>query len=231
MRIRTIEHVPFEGPGAITRFAARRGHGLERTRIFAGDPLPALDDLDFLIVLGGPMSVHDQDRFPWLSAEKRFVRQAAEAGRRVLGICLGAQILAEVLGGTVTGNPRREIGWGQVRLTSEGRAAPCFEGFPAEFAAFHWHGETFSIPPGASRLAGSEACANQAFCQGSRLVGLQFHLETTAENMELLIENCADELVPGPFVQSPEEMRAGLDGMSPLQGLLDTLLNTMTKEL
>lgn len=209
MRIHTIEHVPFEGPGAIARYARTRGHALARTRIFDREPLPPLDEADLIVIMGGPMSVHDEDRLPWLVEEKRYLCRAIDAGARCFGVCLGAQLLAEALGGRVGPNHGREIGWFPVRLTPEGAASPIFAGLGDEFAAFHWHGETFSIPPGATWAAESDACRHQAFEARGRIVGLQFHLETTAENMELLISHCSDELEPsGAFVQSPEEMRA-----------------------
>lgn len=229
MRIHTIEHVPFEGPGAIAQYAVARGHALTRTGIFLGEPLPAIEEVDLLVIMGGPMSVHDEDRLDWLRTEKRYLVQAVEAGTRMLGVCLGAQLLAEILGGRVTRNHEREIGWFPVRLTAGGAKSSLFSGFGPEFPAFHWHGETFSIPPGASRVAESGACRHQAFEARGRIVGLQFHLETTPESMEQLIANCADELEPRTaFVQSADEMRArqGLTSATwtSLFGLLDNLM-------
>lgn len=232
MRIHTFEHVPFEGPGAIADHAAKRGFPLARTRLFAGDPLPSVKDFDLLVVMGGPMGVYDEGQYDWLAAEKQFLRQAMAAGRSVLGVCLGAQLLAEALGAGVAKNPEREIGWLPVRLTPWGKTSPAFAGFPAEFSPFHWHGDTFSIARGASCLASSEACANQAFAVGAKFVGLQFHLETTAESMEALIANCADELASGgAYVQTPEAMRAGADGLPALNALMDRLLANMAREI
>lgn len=232
MRIHTFEHVPFEGPGAIADHAARQGHSLVRTRLFAGDSLPSVKDFDLLVVMGGPMGVYDEGQYDWLAAEKQFLRQAMAAGRSVLGVCLGAQLLAEALGGAVTRNPEREIGWLPVRLTPWGKTSPAFAGFPDEFSPFHWHGDTFSIARGASCLASSKACANQAFAVGAKFVGLQFHLETTTQSMDLLIENCADELAAGgAYVQTPEAMRAGADALPALNALMDRLLANMAREI
>ncbi|MGE4298876.1 MAG: type 1 glutamine amidotransferase [Desulfovibrionaceae bacterium] len=230
MRIHTIEHVPFEGPAGIAAHAATHGHPLHRTRLYAGDAFPALDSFDLLAVMGGPMSVHDTLQFPWLAREKTFLRQAVDAGRAVLGICLGAQLLAESLGGAVTRSPQPEIGWHPVTLTPDAAASPAFAGLPSAFTAFHWHGETFSIPPGATHLASSAACAHQAFAVDGRLVGLQFHFETTAESMERLITHCAGEIIPGPHVHTPDQMRAApgaTDALRALPPLLDTLLRNM----
>ncbi|GAB7081843.1 type 1 glutamine amidotransferase [Megalodesulfovibrio paquesii] len=231
MRLHTLEHVPFEGPAAITELAVMQGHTLTRSRLYAGDPLPALAEVDVLFVMGGPMSVHDEGQFPWMAAEKALLRAAVHAGTRMLGICLGAQLLAEVLGGQITRNPQREIGWFPVQLTPEGRQAPVLAGIPDTFPAFHWHGETFSIPEQAIRLASSEACANQAFAVGNRIVGLQFHLETTPLSMEQLLTHCADELSPaGPYIQSPGRMREQLAQTAATHPVLVQLFSNMIQE-
>ena len=231
MRIHSIEHVPFEGPAGIAVWAAKRGHDLTRTRIWANDPLPGPGDYDLLAVMGGPMSVHDELEFPWLVQEKECLKQAVARGRSVLGVCLGAQMLSQVLGGQVGGNGRREIGWHPVRLTPWGAVNPAFAGIPKEFTAFHWHGETFSVPRGASLLAESDACAQQAFAVGAKLVGVQFHFETTAQSMEQLILHGAADLEPGPSVQTPEEMRAGLVHLGGLEAMLACLLDNMAREI
>ena len=231
MRIRSIEHVPFEDPAGIALWAAERGHALTRTRIYAGDQLPGPNDFDLLAVMGGPMSVHDELEFPWLASEKACLKQAVARGRSVLGVCLGAQMLSEVLGGEVTKNAFREIGWHPVRLTPWGATNPAFAGMPQEFPAFHWHGETFSVPRGASLVASSDACVDQAFAVGGKLVGLQFHFETTAESMEKLIANGAEDIVEGPYVQTPEQMRAGIGHLEGLKVMLHTLLDNMAKEI
>ncbi|MEZ7195310.1 type 1 glutamine amidotransferase [Pseudodesulfovibrio karagichevae] len=230
MRIHTLEHVPFEGPAALEEWALANGHTLARTPVYAGGPLPAPEDFDFLAVLGGPMSVHDEAEHPWLTAEKALLRRVVETGKPMLGVCLGAQLLAEILGGAVTRNPEPEIGWLEVEATAEGADSPLFKGMPGAFTAFHWHGETFSIPPGGVRLAKSRACANQAFAFGERILGVQFHLETTPRSMELLLENCADEIVDAPFVQDAERMRAQTGQCETMRPTLNTLLNNLTKE-
>jgi GMP synthase-like glutamine amidotransferase len=233
-RIQTIEHVPFEGPAAIAAWAEERGYALNRTRIFKGEPLPPVAEVDLLVDLGGPMSVHDVALHPWLAQEKNYLRQAIDAGCAILGVCLGAQLLAEVLGGQVTRSPEREIGLFPVTLSPEGRANPVCAGLPERFTSFHWHGDTFSIPPGAAWLASSEACRNQAFALGSRLLGLQFHLETTQNSMELLLTHCADELEPKtPSVQTAGAMRRALAAelhTAARRTLLDTVLDNLTRE-
>ena len=205
MHVQVLQHVPFEGLGNIAGWLAARRADVGNTRLFAGDPLPRADELDVLIAMGGPMSVNDEETLAWLRPEKQLVRDAVARGIPVLGVCLGAQLIASALGARVYRGPEREIGWFPVRGVPD--AAPDLR-FPPEFLAFHWHGETFDLPAGAVRLAGSAACQNQAFQVGRKAVALQFHLETTPAAAEALIENCRDELVPGPYVQTEEELRA-----------------------
>ncbi len=205
MRIHYLQHVPFEGPANIAAWVVQRGHVLTGSHLLKGEPLPDLDDFDWLAVMGGFMSVHDEAEFPWLVPEKRLIAQALDRGKRVLGVCLGAQLLADVLGGRVYRAPEKEIGWFPVRRTAESAALLSFRDLPEEFVAFHWHGDTFDLPPGAVRLASSEACLNQAFEFGSALA-LQFHVESTSESVAALIRNCPDDLGSGRYVQSAEQM-------------------------
>jgi GMP synthase (glutamine-hydrolysing) len=208
MNLHYLQHVSFEGLASIETWAAARGHRVAATRLHEGEPLPRLDQLDWLVVMGGPMNIYEEDRFPWLAAEKRFLKSAIESGRVVLGVCLGAQLIADVLGGPVGRNAHKEIGWFPVRKTEAAARSRVCETLPAELEAFHWHGDTFALPPGAVHVARSEACENQAFIYDERVVGLQFHLETTPASVRLLAKHCADELVTGPLIQSVEAMLA-----------------------
>ncbi len=206
MRIHYLQHVPYEGLGSIDEWILARGHTLTYTRLYAGDPLPLLDRFDLLIILGGPMSVHDEAEHVWLKAEKWFVRQVIEANKPTLGICLGAQLLAEALGAEVTKNRHKEIGWFPITLSDAFADTEPGRHLPRQVEAFHWHGETFSLPKDAMRIASSAACKNQGFVHGGRIIALQFHLEMTHLGAEELILNCADELVPGKYVQKGGEM-------------------------
>lgn len=227
LKIHYLQHVPFEDPGFILHWASARGYTVTGTRFYAGGRLPAPQSFDLLVVMGGPMSVGDDDRYSWLAGEKRFIGAAIEAGKTVLGVCLGAQLIADVLGGRVYRNQYPEIGWFPVRLTHEGKESSFFRVLPTEFLAFHWHGDTFSIPSTCVRTAESDACANQAFEYDGRVFGLQFHLETTLEGIHALLENCSSELKPGPYVQNEKEIldRAGL--VSELNGVTAALLDHM----
>lgn len=201
MRITCLQHVAFEGPAYIGTWAESRRLPLIVCKVFAGEILPALDSFDLLIVLGGPMSVIDEDRFDWLAPEKQFVSNAIQHCKQVLGICLGAQLIATVLGSKVYPNLEQEIGWFPVERTPESVSNHYFATLPQWFNAFHWHGETFDLPNNASCLARSQACAQQAFAIGNRVLGLQFHLESTAESVEALYRNCASDIGQGPYVQ------------------------------
>lgn len=206
MRLHVLQHVPFEGPGSIGDWARDRGHEVTVTRLWEGDPLPGAGAFDRMVVMGGPMSVHDEAALPWLAEEKRHLRGALERGARVLGICLGAQLVAEALGARVHPARAKEIGWFPVALTPAAAGVPALAGLPARWEVFHWHGETFDLPPGAVRLAGSEACPNQAFAHGANVLALQFHPEATRRSVEALVEHAGHEIVDGPYIQSAPEM-------------------------
>ena len=203
VKVHVFQHVPFEGPGWIETWLARRGADVRYTRFFQSDPLPDLQVLDLLVIMGGPMSVNDDGELRWLRDEKTAVRTAIEAGTPTLGVCLGAQIIASALGAPVYPGPYKEIGWFPVQGMRD--AGTAFR-FPAETTVFHWHGETFDLPTGAVRLASSAACQNQAFQWGRHAIGLQFHLEMTGPTVCALVDACRAELVPGRYVQGEAEM-------------------------
>jgi len=228
MRIQCLKHVPFEGPAAIAQWADERGHPVELSPLYDGVEPPDQDGFDWLVVMGGPMGVADEATYPWLAGEKAFIRRSIDAGKTVIGICLGAQLLAEVLGARVYRNPEKEIGWMPIELTDAGRGSHCFGFLPPSLDVFHWHGDTFELPPGAVHLARSAVCAHQAFIWDSRVLGLQFHLESTPQSVADIVTECADELVPAPHIQSAETMLAKpvaeyADLHSALWGILDRL--------
>ena len=210
MRIQVLQHVPFEGPARIADWAGRRGHSLAVTRLDAGDSLPALSTFDRLVVMGGPMGVGDRDAHPWLVPEQAFIAAAVAAGKSVVGVCLGAQLIAAALGARVFRNPHKEIGWVPVRLTSQARGLGLWDDLPDSLPAFHWHGDTFELPDGAVHLATSAACRQQAFLLHGRVLGLQFHLESTPASVAALCRACAHELVAARWVQTAAEIR-GVD--------------------
>ncbi|PLX73993.1 MAG: amidotransferase [Desulfuromonas sp.] len=205
MRAHYLQHVPFEGYGSIKSWLNETGYELTCTRFFADDPLPDVEEIDFLVIMGGPMGVNDTDDYPWLTREQTFIKEMVATGKPVLGICLGAQLIASALGAPIYPNRCKEIGWLPVQRTTD------HDGhfhFPDEELVFHWHGETFDLPEGAMRIASSACCENQAFQIGRSVIGLQFHLETTPESARAIAENCRAELVPGECIQSEEEILA-----------------------
>ena len=205
MRIHVLQHVEFEGPAAIEDWARRSGHAISRSRLDKGEALPGLAAFDLLVVMGGPMSVNDGHDYPWLKEEKALVRKSIESGHAVLGVCLGAQMIASAMGARVYRGREKEIGWFPVRRVTDSGAGALF---PETFTPLHWHGETFDLPDGAVRLAETDAVPNQAFQFGSA-VGLQFHLEATPESVQQMVDNASSEIESGkPFQQSAQELLA-----------------------
>jgi len=227
MRIQVLQHVPFEGPGSISNWAAEKGHIVRTCGLFQGDLLPDPEQFDWLLVLGGPMGVYDEAQHPWLVAEKRLIETAIRAEKTVLGICLGAQLIATVLGKKVTRNPQREIGWFPLRLTQAAQRTHLFDGLPDELTSFHWHSDTFEIPDGATHLASSAACANQAYLYETRVLGLQFHLETTPVAAQALVTHCADELTVGEYIQTPVQILAAPPQFETINATMRCLLDRL----
>lgn len=227
MRIHYLQHVPFEGLGQIEPLLLAQGHTLTGCHLYRGDALPTLDDFDGLVVMGGPMGVADTDRYPWLQPELELIGQAVQAGKRLLGICLGAQLIAAALGAQVTKNRWREIGW--FPLARDPQAAGSVFGalFPETVEVFHWHGDTFALPDGAVRLASSAACIEQGFVLNEQVVGLQFHLEMTAESAAALCVHGKEDFDGSRYVQSAETILAIGDRLVPCHQLLATLLHRL----
>lgn len=208
MKIHYLQHVPFEGPAGIRLWADQSGHELAGTRLFKDEPLPDIEKTDALVVMGGPMCVHDENLYPWLQREKAFIRECITQEKKVLGICLGAQLIADVLGAKVVPMMQKEIGWFPLCWTNEAINHPMFNKIPRQQTVLHWHGDRFDIPDGARHLATSEACHTQSFLYQDHVLGLQFHLEMTKKGLEDLIANSEQELdsVGGPWIQTPEKM-------------------------
>jgi GMP synthase-like glutamine amidotransferase len=224
--VHVLQHVPYEGTGSIQPWMEARGIPVTTARLFEGSALPGPGDFDWLIVMGGPMSVNDEKAHSWLAPEKRLISRAIEAGRIVLGICLGAQLIASALGARVFPNACKEIGWFPVRKTPG--ADSDFAGvFNESQEVFHWHGDTFDLPFGAMNLLESSACAHQAYSIGNRVVGLQFHLETTRATAASLIDNSRHEIVPSATIQNEEEMLSRPERFNRINGLMDSILESL----
>lgn len=229
MRIHFIQHEPLEGPAGILDWAVSQGASTSFTHIYGGDGFPHPDSFDWLVVMGGSMGAYEDDKFPWLKTEKAFIETALKYDKTVLGICLGAQILANVLGASVKKNAFKEIGWFPITLTPNGLNAPFFQGFPLTFSAFHWHGDTFQIPLSAQLLASSDACTNQAFATlDHKAVGLQFHLETTWTSAQDMLANDVNSInEKGPYIQEIETIFSKKQDFIALEGLLFKFLKNL----
>lgn len=227
MKIHYLQHVSFEGLASIEPWAKSKGHSLSATRFYNNEPLPNVEDIDWLVIMGGPMNIYEESKYPWLAQEKRFIEQAIENEKIILGICLGSQLIADALGAKVFPNQDKEIGWFPIELTSEAQISQVSNFLPNQFTVFHWHGDTFDLPDGATRIAKSEGCQNQAFIYGEKVIALQFHLESTKGSVQEIIENCADEIVEGRYIQKPDEMLSQEDNFrqinEAMHGILDRL--------
>lgn len=212
----------------IAAWARERGIGVEVVRLDLGHPPPDPASVEALVIMGGPMGVHDEIDYPWLAREKRFLQDILRKPRPVFGICLGSQLMASALGARVYRAPEREIGCFPVRHVSSSRDVSICEGMPDRFPVMQWHGDTFDLPEGAVHLAKSEACSNQAFWAPPSALALQFHIELTEDGLRDLIRLCPEDLRPGPWVQSPEDMLACYRRHAPAwKTLLDAMLDRL----
>jgi len=224
MNIHWLQHVEFEGLGSIQDWGVSRGHRFSCSRLFSGEPLPKQDSFEMLIVMGGPMGIYDHRDYPWLVEEKDFIGQTIHQNKPVLGICLGAQLIGDVLGARVFANSDKEIGWFPV-VREQNCPEPLDSLLPENPTVFHWHGDTFDLPAESTHLYSSTACANQAFLYRDRVVGLQFHLETTPESRNQLIANCKSELVKAPWVQLEEAILAMEDHFKAINRVMNDILD------
>ncbi len=235
MKVHVLQHVPSEGLGSIEEWLQKVGATVTSTYFFESADLPVVQEQDLVIALGGPMSVNDEDLLPWLRAEKNFIREAIDAGKAVLGICLGSQLIANALGASVYANSHKEIGWFPVFALPHD--ADAFQ-LPSTINVFHWHGETFELPQGAIHLACSAACENQGFQWGRRVIGLQFHLETTAESARAFVEEDDGvelkdslELADGLYIQTAQQiLDAPASAYAGINALMVDVLQYLTAE-
>ena len=204
LSIHALTHVSFEGLGCIEQWIHSNNHLLTHTHLYEVHHFPEVTKIDWLIIMGGPMGVYDDVEYPWLAEEKIFIRQAIDAGKTIIGICLGAQLIAEVLGASVYPNDQKEIGWFDVKLSETAQKHPLFENFEKQFQVFHWHGDTFDIPFGGDPWISSDRCTNQAFLIHEKVLGLQFHLEVTEQSLNAMIDHGNEELVVNNSIQSSE---------------------------
>ncbi|MDC0584402.1 type 1 glutamine amidotransferase [Bacteroidales bacterium] len=201
-----LQHVDFEGPAFIEKWADNKGFELKKVHLYKGEQLSGISDFDWLIVMGGPMSVNDTDNYSWFDEEFAFVKKAIDDKKTVIGFCLGAQMIAKVLGCKVFKGDVSEIGWFPVNFYPTGNEE-LDSVLVGEHTVFHWHGETFHMPKDAKHIASSTAYPNQAFSYNEHVYAFQFHMEMTQDSIQTLLTHCKDELVEeAPFVQSAKEI-------------------------
>ena len=228
VRFHCLQHVPFETPGNIETWIKQNGHFISFTYFFNNGHLPAFEDFDVLVIMGGPMSVHDEKDLDWLKKEKEFIAKVITEKKKILGICLGAQLIAEALGKKVFNNKDKEIGFIPVHFTKSALQNDLFKDFSEYETVFHWHGETFDLPDGAILIASTQACINQAYSIGGNIIGMQFHLEVTPEIVEDMIKHEGHELVPASYIHSAEKIRSELDYLERNKTILFSLLDGFT---
>lgn len=231
MNLYVFQHVPYEGSGAIADWAQARGYAVHTTHWYkSGTQPPQLSEVDFLVIMGGPMSVHDTTEHPWLLEEKAFLRTYLATGRPVIGVCLGGQLLAQAMGGSISPNPVAEIGWYPVDLTAEARSL--WPQLPQQLTPLHWHKETFSLPKEASLLFTNSTCVNQGFLARGNLLGLQFHMEANEDSTRAIVNACPGGIVPNPTgspsVCNAQQALAGIrEHSQTVRTALFTILDTL----
>ncbi len=234
LRIHYLQHVPYEGIGCIDYWVQAKGHVLTSTKMYETPIVfPSTESFDWLIVLGGPLSVNDILHFPWLMDEKKFIEAAIKKNKVVIGFCLGAQLIANALNTPVKPNEQKEIGWFEVRLNDAAKQHDLFSHdlfslFPESFTTFHWHGETFDLPKNATLLMSSTACPNQAFIYGKKTIGIQFHPEITQLGLKEMIQNMRDDLTGGEFVQTEEAINSQIELLTENQERMRLWLNKLS---
>jgi GMP synthase (glutamine-hydrolysing) len=229
MNIHIIQHALFENEGIITEWALKKKHRLSYTHIYKNEIFPKISNIDFLIILGGAMGAYEEYLYPWLKTEKKYIEDAIKSNKIVLGICLGAQLIANVLGAKVFPHKNKEIGWWNISSTLSSKQNKFFNAFPESYTAFHWHGDTFDLPQSATLMASSGATTNQAFVYGNNVVGLQFHFEITESLLKSFLRDGEAELKKSIYVQTPDEITAGFHHLKQSNRLMMDLLQNLTQ--
>ena len=216
MHIHCLQHVSFENPGTILEWVYNNNHSISYTYFFEENPvLPTLDSFDALLILGGYMNVNEEEKFSWLKAEKTFIKEVIESNKKIFGICLGSQLLANILGAKVKKGIQKEIGFFPITFSSEAKNNAIFSHFQNQTTVFHWHGDTFEIPEKAIPIASSNAFENQGYMIENRILAFQFHIEMDENIIESLIENEPKELNKiGNYIQNAEMIRSNFKNLN-----------------
>lgn len=229
-RVHYIQHVPYEGIGYIDEWIKENGCELSVTKMYEEHIFPDLETFDLLVIMGGPMGAYDEDIYPWLKGEKEFIRQTIDADKAVLGICLGSQLIANILGAKVYFAKEKEIGWWPVTFT-DSAAQELFGSSELSPVVFQWHGDTFDLPENTKLLASSDVCPNQAFLYKENVLALQFHFEATEESCNDIIDSGFDELPQGKYIQSKADILSGFHHIPTSNRMMKTILDNFAKRL
>lgn len=227
MRIHILQHESFESPGIILDWIKEKKFDFSYTKFYENNGLPAISEFDWLIIMGGPMGVYEVEKFPWLKEEKDFIRKSIDSGKIVLGICLGAQLIASSLGAKVYPNKFKEIGWFNVNIFNNPNNKFFTSPLTGSKKVFQWHGDTFDLPAGAIHIAESEACKHQAFIYKGKVLALQFHCEITYDSLKVMIKEGVNELKMGKYIQSADEILSRKDLISDNNSLMRLVLNNL----
>lgn len=229
MRVHYLQHAECDGPGSIRQILKSRNHILTSTCLYLHETLPAIGDFDWLIILGGDMGVNDETDFPWLEKEKAFIKAAIEADKVILGICLGAQLIAHMLGSRVFKNTHKEIGWFYITPLGGIKNTILSPVITGRIQVFQWHEDTFELPEGSLAIAKSEACSNQGFIFNKKVVGLQFHPEITKDSAIVFFDECGPILESAPYIQLSTDILANDQGFVQSSQLMEAILTAMER--
>lgn len=232
MKIHYLQHVPFEGLGFIGTWLNENNHEMSSTRFYETDyHFPESGEIDALIIMGGPMGVYDEHLYSWLYEEKQFIKDCIQADKKILGICLGSQLLSVCLGADVHPAENKEIGWFKVSPTEECKKIGwLYDLFKDEPVVFHWHGDQFEIPlDGSFSFLESNANRNQAFYHNENMIGLQFHVEVTPETTAFMLKNGKNELMKSSYTQTETEIQKGLVHVRNCNRIMEAILENWLK--
>ncbi|OHB56648.1 MAG: hypothetical protein A2Y12_06065 [Planctomycetes bacterium GWF2_42_9] len=229
MKVHWLQHLPFEGLGTMGEYFKQKNIPSTSTHFYLNQSLPDIDSFDWLIIMGGAMSANDDAKYPWLTDEKKFIKKAIDDGKVVIGVCLGAQLIAASLGAKVYRNKYKEIGWFDLMPVKEAQNTILANCFSEKINAFHWHGDTFDLPKGAVHLASSEATKNQGYIIDNRVIGFQFHLETTYHYAKALFDNFPNEIVKEKYIQNAEKVFSDLGKFERINNAMARILDTIIK--
>ncbi len=224
-RLHYLQHVAYEGLGYIGDWAVLNGFELTSTEFYQEHTLPSTTDFDWLVVMGGPMGVYDEEKYPWLITEKQLINKAIDENKVVIGICLGSQLIAESLGAKVFPNEYKEIGWMPISI----KPTALFN-FQTNLTVFHWHGDTYNLPLNCELLASTSVCPHQAFIYNKKVVGIQFHIEVSPASVKEMVLYGKDELVEAPYIQDTTSILSNMDFFETNKEVLFHLLDTLHGE-